>query len=329
MAFDALTAHLPRRADLPCTDGPLAAMPSARLGSFGDDITLAGGHRLCVRAVAKGSPDRLTLDFRDSDSSSSADGFGVGNEDLELVAVLALCHALGERADRRWLERIELLSSPNSWVGGGASSDPGRRAFALARTFDAILGALAYSWPSRVGAGSNTAGAVVELRHGADIVCEAIPGGEGATPARRGRSSWASPILGAVTTAGFFPWLSLTQRGRAGSGGGGARRGGDGIERVYTLTRDVEAVFGFDRDRNPPHGIDRAGPPRPSSVLLERPGQDPERVPPWTPISVPAGASVRVETAGGAGHGFGGYGDIEFDPADWFGSKASADPAEH
>lgn len=329
MAFDALTAHLPRRADLPCTEHPLASMPAARLGSFGDDITLSSGRRLSVRAIAKGSRDRLTLDFRDSAPLDSADGFGLDSEDLELVAVLALCHALGQPVDRRWLERLEVLSSPQSWVGGAASSDPGRRAFGLARTFDAILGALAYSWPARVGAGSNTVGAVVELRHGADVLCEAIPGGEGATPARRGRSSWTSPIVGALSTAGFFPWLSLTQRGRTGSGGGGARPGGDGVERTYTVTRDVEAIFGFDRIRNPPHGIDRAGPPRPASVVLERPGQDPKRIAPWTPISIPAGASVRVETAGGAGHGFGGYGDIEFDPADWFGSDASSEPPEH
>ncbi|MGH1340759.1 MAG: hydantoinase B/oxoprolinase family protein [Nannocystales bacterium] len=329
MAFDALTAHLPRRADLPCAEQALAAMPAARLGSFADDITLASGERLCVRAVAKGSTQRLTLDFRDSDAFSSADGFGLDHDDLELVAVLALCHALGVPPDRRWLERLELLSSPNSWVGGIRSSDPGRRAFALARTFDAVLGALAYSWPARVGAGSNTLGAVVEIRRGADIVCEAIPGGEGATPARRGQSGWRSPVVGAVSTARFFPWLSLTQRGRAHSGGGGARPGGDGIERVYTVTQDVEALFGFDRDRNPPHGIDRAGPPRPSRVFLERRGQDPKRVTPWIPLFVPAGASVRVETAGGAGHGFGGYGDIEFDPADWFGSKSSDEPSEH
>lgn len=329
MAFHRLEAHLPRWADLPCAEAALASLPAARLGSFGDDITLPSGQRLRVRAVAKGSPDRLTLDFRDSDLLDPGDGFGLDGEDLQLVAVLALCHALGEPADRRWLERLELLSSPASWVGGAASSDPGRRAFGLARTFDAVLGALAYSWPARVGAGSNTVGAVVELRHGADVVCEAIPGGEGATPARRGRSSWTSPVLGTLSTAGFFPWLSLTQRGRNGSGGGGARPGGDGVERTYTVTRDVEAIFGFDRIRNPPHGIDRAGPPLPARVLLERLGRDPEPIAPWTPISIPAGASVRVETAGGAGHGFGGYGDIEFDPTDWFGSDASSDSSEH
>lgn len=329
MSFDALTAHLPRWAELPSGDEPLASLPVARLGSFGDDITLSSGQRLSVRAVAKGTRDRLTLDFRDSDPAESADGFGLDAGDLELVAVLAVCHALGQPADRRWLQRLELLSSPQSWVGGAASSDPGRRAFGLARAFDAILGALACSWPARVGAGSNTVGAVVELRHGTDILCEAIPGGEGATPARRGCSRWTSPILGAVSTAAFFPWLSLTQQGRTASGGGGARRGGDGVTRTYTLSRDVEAVFGFDRIRNPPHGIDRAGPPRPTSVLLERPGQDPQRITPWTLISIPAGASVRVETAGGAGHGFGGYGELEFEPADWFGSKAPADSAEH
>lgn len=329
MSFDALTAHLPRRDELPWGDAPLAALPVARLGSFGDDLTLPSGQRLRVRAVVQGSPDQLRLDFRDSDSAQGADGFGLDGDDLELVAILALCHALGQPADRRWLARIEVLSSPQSWVGGATASDPGRRAFGLARVFDAVLGALACSWPARVGAGSNTVGALVELRHGTDVLCEAIPGGEGATPARRGSSSWTSPILGAVSSAAFFPWLSLTQRGRTGSGGGGARPGGDGVTRTYTVSRDVEALFGFDRIRNPPHGIDRAGPPRPSSVMLERPGLDPEPIRPWIPLAIPAGASVRIKTAGGAGHGFGGYGDIEFEPADWFGSKASVDPDEH
>lgn len=319
--FGPLHAHLPRLQALVAGDDALPTLPAAPIGSFGDDLALRGKARLRVRVVAKGTGGRLRLDFRDSDTASDADGFGLDEDDLRLASVLALAAALGTEPDRRWLDHLDVLHEAGSWVGGVAASDPGRRAFSLARAFDAVLGALAASWPGRVGAGSNTVGAVVELRADDDQLCEAIPGGEGATPSRSGRSGWTSPILGMVSTAAFVPWLSITQRSRERSGGGGARVGSDGVIRTYAVTRDVTALVGIDRVSNPPHGIDRAGPPRPSvAVRIDGSGSS-EPVTPWTPFTLTAGSTLHIETAGGAGHGFGGYGDIEFDPSDWFGSK--------
>jgi|GEM_PF-1857081 len=321
MAFEALSAHLPRLATLPCGDEPLPALPAAPLGSFGDDLVLPSGDRLSVRAVVRGDADRLVIDFRDSDPHARAEGFGLDPDDAALVGVLATCHALGVPTDRRWLERVDIQIDPQRWIGHGPASDPGRRAMSLARAFDATLGALASSWPSRVGAGSCTVGAVVQLECDGEVVCEAIAGGEGATPSRRGRAGWTSPVLGMVSTAAFVQWMSITQCSRLQSGGGGARHGGDGVERTYAVSRDTTAIVGIDRLLNPPHGIDRAGPPRPACVEYEDAAGSTVRVRPWTPFELPAGSTLRIETAGGAGHGFGGYGDIEFDPSDWFGSK--------
>ncbi len=319
--FGPLDAHLPRLQALGAGDEALPPLPAAPIGSFGDDIALPGRARLRVRVVAKGAKDRLSLDFRDSDAAGARDGFGLDEDDLQLVCALAVAEALRTGPDRRWLDRIDVLHDAGSWVGGVAATDPGRRAFSLARAFDAVLGALAACWPTRVGAGSNTVGAVVELCAGEDRLCEAVSGGEGATPSRNGRPGWSSPILGMVSTAAFVPWLSVTQRTRMQSGGGGARVGGNGVERTYAVTRDVTAIVGIDRVSNPPHGIDRAGPPKPSLAMTVDGSGASEPVLPWSPFTLRAGSTLHIETAGGAGHGFGGYGDIEFDPSDWFGSK--------
>lgn len=319
--FGPLDAHLPRLQTLDSGDEALPPLPPAPIGSFGDDIALQDHARRRVRVVARGTANRLSLDFRDSDAADDRDGFGLDEDDLRLVCVLAVATALETAADRRWLDRLEVLHAPRSWIGGVAAADPGRRAFSLARAFDAVLGALAASWPARVGAGSNTVGAVVDILADEDRLCEALPGGEGATPRRNGRAGWSSPILGMVSTAAFAPWLSVTQRSRMRSGGGGARVGGNGVERTYTVARDVTATVGLDRLSNPPHGIDRAGPPRPSlAVRIDGSGAT-KPIVPWAPFTLSAGSTLRIETAGGAGHGFGGYGDIEFDPSDWFGSK--------
>ncbi len=328
MPFESLREHLPKLHGLPERDTELGALPPVRLASFADDIVVRKGQRLAVRVVARSSDGRLSLDFRDSDPSQHSHGFGLDRDGVRLASLLALSHALEQPVDRRRLASLHISTAPGSWVGHGSASDAGHEAFGLARVFDAVLGALASAWPQRVGAGSCTVGAIVELNSGGETICEAIPGGEGATPQRIGRNEWQSPVLGRVGTAQFATWLSVTQRGREGSGGGGARKGGAGVVRTYSVDAPATVLIGIDRVHNPPHGIDRAGPPCPGRAWIERPGEpppatiSPDSLAPWTPHDLSPGDTLHVETAGGAGHGFGGYGDIEFDPSDWFGSTS-------
>ncbi len=316
MAFEALADLYAGLDALPVGNAEVPQRPPLKICSFADDLVLPSGRPHAVRVVARTDAGLILLDLRDSDDAD-ADGFGATIDDVRVAAIAALGHALGCGPDRRLADVLAVETSPKSWVGARPATDPGRRLMTLARIFDAVLGALASGWPQRVGAGSCSLGAVVELTGADDAICEVVPGGEGATSTRPGRGTWNSPIAPTRTAAAFPRWLSLTQASRTGSGGGGARRGGEGVVRTYRVDAPVTACVGLDRITNPPHGIDRAGPPAPAAAWLETPGQPRVDVTPWTSTRIPAGSTLGVETCGGAGHGFGGYGEIAFDPAGW------------
>lgn len=324
MVFDALAGWLPTLQ--PSTSDPdaLGRLRALRLSAFCDDIELAKDDRIQIRVAAVSHGGGYRLDFSDSAALDERSApFGISGEQVRVAATLAIGAALDLAPTESLAERISVECDAASWIGGGSASDPGRAAMALSRVYDAVWGALAQGWPSQVGAGSCSLGAVVDLRSGAEQVSEVIAGGEGATPSRAGRHGWAGPILVPNASARWPSWLEATQSSRVGSGGGGARRGGNGTVREYRLRADVVAVVGLDRRGNPPHGIDRAGPPRPARVTVTSAGGQPRPLPTWVEHQLPTGSVLKLETAGGAGHGFGGYGDIEFDASDWFGSKPS------
>jgi 5-oxoprolinase (ATP-hydrolysing) len=96
------------------------------------------------------------------------------------------------------------------------------------------------------------------------------------------------------------------------SGGGGARCGGDGVVARYEFAAPMRVRVALDRITNPPHGLDRAGPPLCSELTrIDRLGAS-HRIAPWQTHSLGAGEAIEVRTAGGAGHGFPGWG-IEFE----------------
>lgn len=284
--------------------------------AFGDDIPV--GRALVVRVrVTDRDGGGFVFDYRDCDPpAASAPAMAVGAAQVHNATVRALALALGEKPNAPHLPglcRIEL--SEHSWVGG-ASSDPTSpsAAFATARVFDAALGALGNAWPSRIGAGSCTLGAIVTMRCGDDKFEEVLPGGEGATHARPGRDAGAWPsALPTVRSPTAVTWLSSTGGIRERSGGVGARNGGNGIERRYCVSREGTVSVALDRITNPPHGVDRAGPPQPAELWLTRPSQRPARIAAWCRHAVPAGSAIVVKTAGGAGHGFPGWG-VDWDP---------------
>ena len=325
MSFAALRDRLPVLPDRADDD----AAPWPRVGrggtSFSDDFVLADGERLGVRArITDRDGGGYVIDLRDSDAAVGG-RFGLGVERATTASLLAIADALGRMAHAGWIERIELLTLPGTWIGGSEPDDLAAVALGMGRTYDAVLGALANAWPGRVGAGSCSVGAIVELRDGDDVVLtEVLPGGEGGHPDRPGATAWPGPILPTrwpetPTVAG----VAVESEVRAGSGGTGKRGGGDGVTRRYAVERPLRARLAFDRVSNPPHGIDRAGPPLGTEVLLHLFDQDePRVVVPWTTVDLPVGARLVVHTCGGAGWGFPGYGEIEWDPSEWFGSKA-------
>jgi N-methylhydantoinase B/oxoprolinase/acetone carboxylase alpha subunit len=325
MSFSALRDCLPM---LPVGVDRASVWPRVGRGgaSFSDDLTRPGGERLGVRArLTDRDGGGYCIDLRDSDELDPTGRFGLACERTLTACLLALGHALGEPPSRAWSDRVELLTDSGTWVDtDDRGCDPAAVAFGMARTFDAVLGALANAWPGRVGAGSCSLGVVVELRAGETVLLtEVLPGGEGGRPDRPGASAWAGPILPSTwNDPPTLDGVNLEGALREGSGGGGKRSGGDGVIRRYLVHRPLLAQLAFDRVHNPPHGIDRAGPPAGTEVWLHLPGiERPRAVAPWTTVELPTGSRLEILTCGGAGWGFPGYGDIEWDPSEWFGGK--------
>jgi N-methylhydantoinase B/oxoprolinase/acetone carboxylase alpha subunit len=312
-------------------DGARPFTPWPKVGrggaSFSDDLALSGGGRLGVRVqITDRDRGGYCIDLRDSDELDPTGRFALARERTLSACLLALGHALGETPSLAWSERVELLTEPGTWVDTDEHGcDPAAIAMGMARTFDAVLGALANAWPGRVGAGSCSLGAVVELRAGDEVLLtEVLPGGEGGRPDRPGASAWPGPILASTWGCDIPTIEGLTFEGtqRERSGGGGKRSGGEGVIRRYHAQRSLLARLAFDRVRNPPHGIDRAGPPAGTEAWLHLPATDRARaVDPWTVVELPPGSMLEILTCGGAGWGFPGYGDIEWDPSEWFGGS--------
>lgn len=282
--------------------------------AFGDDVPT--GRRVAVRVRLTQEGDTLVFDYRDSDPAPDRIPALSLTEAQARAATLAAINRVLDRAydDPQMDRAFEMDSAAETWVGAASADrpddDPATR-MGMSRVFDAALGAMANAWPSRVGAGSNSLGAIVDVFAGQDRIRDFVPGGEGATPQRNGIAAWAGPF--APPMASPPPWLVVTDAARARSGGIGARLGGDGLVRTYTATRDVDLAVAIDRITNPPHGLDRAGPPEPAELWLTRPGSVAQRISPWIRHALPVGGSLVVKTAGGAGHGFPGWG-VDWDP---------------
>ncbi|MBX7078806.1 MAG: hydantoinase B/oxoprolinase family protein [Nannocystaceae bacterium] len=289
--------------------GELPALrPIGRVAAFSDDVVR--GRRHAVRAVLADTGAGWSVDLRDS-SDADADAPAVDREDALLAATLAFGDALGlARPDARLGARLALTVEPRSWVGAARGSAAIARAFGVARVYDAVLGALALAWPDRARAGSCSLGAIVVARVDDGWLLDVVAGGRGADVHGDG-GPWSGPVLPPGTLHGCDA-ITVTTALREASGGGGARRGGDGTLARYHFARAGRIEVAIDRVSNPPHGLDRAGPPEPAAVRLLLPEHEPRALAPWRAHEVPAGATVEVATAGGAGHGFPGWG-IDFE----------------
>lgn len=270
--------------------------------------------RLLVRAfVRPGRDGNIAIDLRDS--SPAARGLGcIDEHDVRDAATFALADALDVRATAALAERLELELDDATWVGAReATTHAAARLFAMARVYDAVSGALALAWPDRARAVGCSLGAIVEtLAQGSDAPrVIVVPGGRGASVVGPGQPAWPGPLLAAGVIVGP-PSAALEVTPRPASGGGGARSGGDGCTATLHVDAPTQIRVAIDRLGNPPHGLDRAGPPDPAALVRRDADGNTLALRPWTWTTLGAGDLVEIHTAGGAGHGFGGYG-IDFD----------------
>ena len=135
---------------------------------------------------------------------------------------------------------------------------------------------------------------------------ETVGGGQGASPAARGPSGVHVGMSNTRNTPVEvlemeFPLRLRTYALRAGSGGAGRHRGGDGVVREFEALAPMEASILSERRRHAPRGAAGGGDGAPGRNLLNG-ATLPAKV--STPLRT--GDLLRIETPGGGGWGSGG-----------------------
>jgi N-methylhydantoinase B len=206
------------------------------------------------------------------------------------------------------LAPVELIAPPDSIVN---ASPPAAVAAGNVETsqriVDVIFGALARAAPDRIPAAS--AGTMTNTSFGNDrfTYYETIGGGSGASARRRGANAVQTHMTNTLNTPIEMLELAcpLRVRGyriREGSGGAGARRGGDGIVRELQARERMTASILAQRHRLRPWGAQGGGAGAPGRTFRVRNGRA-SALRGSISIELDRGESLRIETPGGGGHG--------------------------
>jgi N-methylhydantoinase B len=132
---------------------------------------------------------------------------------------------------------------------------------------------------------------------------ETLSGGQGACPDAAGPSAVHVAMSNTLNTPVealelAYPLRVERYELRLGSGGDGARRGGDGVVREIRVLEDCRLSLLTERRRRAPRGAAGGGDGKPGRNLLNG-----EELPPKVSRAVRAGDILRIETPGGGGHG--------------------------
>jgi N-methylhydantoinase B len=175
------------------------------------------------------------------------------------------------------------------------------------RVVDAVLGALAQALPDHIPAASHGSMNNIAMggRFGARAwdYYETLGGGMGAGPAGGGLSAVQTHMTNTLNTPIeslelHYPLRIRRYEVRAGSGGAGQRRGGNGLIREYELLAPATVTLLTERRYHAPWGL--AGGAAGAAGANWHNGQ---RLPPKVCFEAAAGDRVRIESAGGGGWG--------------------------
>ncbi|MFI5117156.1 MAG: hydantoinase B/oxoprolinase family protein [Terriglobales bacterium] len=184
------------------------------------------------------------------------------------------------------------------------------------RIVDVLLRALAQALPQHIPAASS--GTMNNLTIGGmdDRTGKAIPfayyetvaGGSGASAAHDGVSGVHTHMTNSLNTPAealeySYPLRVMKYALRAGSGGEGKHRGGDGIVREMEVLADATVTLLADRRKSRPYGLAGGEDGAPGRTEIIRADGSTELMPSKGSTRLRRGERVRIETPGGGGWG--------------------------
>ncbi|MFM9018051.1 MAG: hydantoinase B/oxoprolinase family protein [Actinomycetota bacterium] len=299
VAMHALLAYAERR-----TRASIAAMPdgewSAAEAIEGDGVT---DDDIVIRVRVAISGDSMTVDFTGTDAA------GPGNLNCP-VAVTRSSVFFAVRvatdpdipASAGAYAPVRIVAPPGTLVNAPpGSAVAAGNVEASSRIADAVLAALA--GPADVPAQGQGTMNNLTLGFAGRVYFETLGGGQGASSRADGPSAVHVAMSNTLNTPVEALELAMPVRVeryavRRGSGGRGARRGGDGVVRRLVLLEPGEVSLIAERRRSAPRGSDGGGDAMPGETLVDGvvvPGK-------WRGL-LAAGSVVEQRTPGGGGHG--------------------------
>jgi N-methylhydantoinase B/oxoprolinase/acetone carboxylase alpha subunit len=278
-----------------------------------DDGFTARPVKISVRVIILG--DRARIDFSPSDRQ--VEGGINANFAITCSAVLYVFRSLVEEDipfNTGLMRPLEIVAPPGSIVNAAfPAACAAGNVETSQRIVDVLLGALAAAVPDKIPAASqgtmnNVAFGGHDPKKGqAFAYYETIGGGMGAGRTSPGLSGVHTHMTNSLNTPlealeNYLP-LRIRRYGlRRGSGGKGARDGGDGIVREYEFLVPTALTIMSERRRMAPYGL-RGGKPgaKGRNVLISR-GRE-KVLGSKVNIKLRPGDVLRVETPGGGGYG--------------------------
>jgi len=259
--------------------------------------------------------DEATLDFKDS--SVQVGGSINAVYGITLSAVLYVFRALVERdipTNDGVLRPITVLTRKGSVVDAKfPAAVAGGNVETSQRIVDVILGAFSQALPEKIPAASqgtmnNVTIGGIDPRNGKVFAYyETIGGGMGGAATGNGESAVHSHMTNTMNTPVealeySYPFMVTEYSIRRGTGGRGARPGGDGMVREILVQSEAEITVLSERRKMPPYGLLGGEPGKVGRNILVRGGKRVKMDGKFS-TSLHKNDLVRIETPGGGGYG--------------------------
>jgi len=267
-------------------------------------VPMDGGGEIVVRTTVDAQAGEATLDFRES-ADQLTSNFNAPSAIVDAAALYVFRTLVDDDIplNAGCLKPLRILTRPGSMLAPGY---PAAVVAGNVETSQHVVDALY----AALGVMANSQGSMNNFTFGDETrqYYETLCGGTGATAATAGESAIHSHMTNSRLTdpeilERRFPVRVEVFARRWGSGGAGAKTGGDGAVRSIRFLAPMETALLSTRRTHAPQGLAGGGNGLPGRQCLIKADDGVKELPGCFSIKVEAGDRIEIETPGGGGFG--------------------------